>query len=43
MKRLKYLADINPLIPQDRIPLSNDLVSFLPMEKIGEDGSLDRA
>lgn len=41
MKRLKYLADINPLIPQDRIPLSNDLVSFLPMEKIGEDGSLD--
>lgn len=41
MKRLKYLAAINPLIPQDRYPLSNDLVSFLPMDKIGEDGSLD--
>ncbi len=41
MKRLKYLADINPLIPRDYIPSPNDLISFLPMEKIGEDGSLD--
>ena len=41
MKRLKYLIAINPLLPRDRVPLPNDMVSFLPMERIGEDGSLD--
>ena len=41
MKRLKYLTAINPPLPRDRVPLPNDMVSFLPMERIGEDGSLD--
>lgn len=41
MKRLKYLTSINPSLPRDCIPLSSDIVSFLPMERIGENGSLD--
>ncbi len=41
MKRMKYLAAINPPLPRDRVPLSNQEVTFLPMECIGEDGTLD--
>lgn len=41
MKRLKYLALINPTIPHEHAPLPCDEVSFLPMERIGSDGSLD--
>jgi type I restriction enzyme S subunit len=41
MKRLKYLAEINPPLPRNRVPKPDDEVSFLPMERIGEEGSLD--
>lgn len=41
IKRLKYLSKINPCIPRVRIPKSTDEASFLPMERIGQDGSLD--
>ena len=41
IKRLKYLSKINPSIPRVRIPKSTDEASFLPMERIGQDGSLD--
>ena len=41
MKRLKYLTEINPSLPRNRVPQSDDIVSFIPMERIGEDGSLD--
>lgn len=41
MKRLKYLIAINPPLPRKCVPSPNDMVSFLPMERIGEDGSLD--
>ena len=41
MKRLKYLTAINPPLPRDRVPQPNDQVTFLPMERIGEDGNLD--
>ena len=41
MKRLKYLTEINPPLPRDRVPKPDDEVSFLPMERIGEEGSLD--
>ncbi|MBK8574205.1 MAG: restriction endonuclease subunit S [Elusimicrobia bacterium] len=41
MKRLKYLTEINPPLPHDQAPEPDDEVSFLPMERIGEEGSLD--
>jgi len=41
MKRFKYLTEINPPLPRDRVPKPDDEVSFLPMERIGEEGSLD--
>ena len=41
VKRLKYLSKVNPSIPRDRVPKSTDEVSFLPMERVGQDGSLD--
>ena len=41
MKRLKYLATINPALPREVAPRPDDQVSFLPMEKISEQGTLD--
>ena len=41
MKRLKYLATINPALPREVAPHPDDQVSFLPMEKISEQGTLD--
>lgn len=39
--RLRYLADFNPPIRADLLEDPTKDVSFLPMEAIGEDGSLD--
>lgn len=41
MIRLKYLTTINPSLPRNCVPLPDDVVSFLPMERISEDGLLD--
>jgi type I restriction enzyme S subunit len=41
MKRLKYLTTINPPLPREHVPRPDDEVSFLPMERIGDDGSLE--
>lgn len=41
MKRLKYLAAVNPSLPREQIPHPDTRVSFLPMERISEDGKLD--
>ena len=41
MIRLKYLTNVNPSLPRDRVPRPEDVVSFLPMERIGENGELD--
>jgi type I restriction enzyme S subunit len=41
MIRLKYLTAVNPTLPRNRVPLPNDEVTFLPMERIGENGELD--
>jgi type I restriction enzyme S subunit len=41
MTRLKYLATVNPPIPSALGPKAEDEVSFLPMELIGDDGTLN--
>lgn len=41
--RLRYVADLNPPVRADLLAAQNLEVSFLPMEAIGEDGSLDLA
>lgn len=41
MIRLKFLSEVNPSLPHDRIPRPEDSVSFLPMDHIGENGELD--
>ena len=41
MIRLKYLTTVNASLPRDRVPLPDDEVTFLPMERIGENGELD--
>lgn len=38
--RLRFVAEVNPLAPPRSILTDDTLVSFLPMEAIGEDGSL---
>ncbi|AWP23491.1 restriction endonuclease subunit S [Acidiferrobacter sp. SPIII_3] len=40
VRRLKYVADLNPTARQDLLEASDTEVSFLPMEAIGEDGSI---
>ena len=40
-KRLKYVADLNPASRQDLLEAPDTEVSFLPMEAIGEGGSLN--
>lgn len=39
--RLRYVADLNPAVRSDLVAEQNTEVSFLPMEAIGETGSLD--
>lgn len=39
-KRLRYVADLNPAVRPDLIAAPDTELSFLPMESIGEDGSL---
>lgn len=39
--RLRYVADLNPAVRQDLVADRDTEVSFLPMEAIGEDGSLN--
>jgi type I restriction enzyme, S subunit len=39
--RLRYVADLNPPIRPDLLQEPSQEVSFLPMEAVGEDGSLD--
>lgn len=39
--RLRYVADLNPLMRSDLVDAQDTEVSFLPMEAIGETGSLD--
>ncbi|MCZ2292587.1 MAG: restriction endonuclease subunit S [Burkholderiales bacterium] len=39
--RLRYVADLNPSVRADLCEAPNTEVSFLPMEAIGEDGSLN--
>ena len=38
--RLRYIADLNPAVRQELLKTPETEVSFLPMEAIGEDGSL---
>lgn len=38
--RLRYVADLNPPVRADLLAIPETEVSFLPMEAIGEDGSL---
>ncbi|MFN3730450.1 MAG: restriction endonuclease subunit S [Fimbriimonadaceae bacterium] len=38
--RLRYVADLNPAVRADLLGAPDTEVSFLPMEAIGEDGSL---
>ena len=40
IKRIRYLADLNPPVREDLQAQGELEVSFLPMEDIGEDGSL---
>ena len=40
VKRLKYVAKINPT-KKAKYKDSDDLVTFLPMEKVGENGTYD--
>lgn len=40
-KRLRYVADVNPAVRPDLLADQDVEVSFLPMEAIGEDGSLN--
>lgn len=39
--RLRYVADLNPPVRSDLVAAQDTEVSFLPMEAIGETGSLD--
>ena len=39
--RLRYVADLNPAIRADLLEDLGRDVSFLPMEAVGEDGTLD--
>ncbi len=39
--RLRYVADLNPAVRADLLAAQDTEVSFLPMEAIGEDGSLN--
>ena len=39
--RLRYVADLNPAVRSDLLAAQDTEVSFLPMEAIGEDGSLN--
>jgi type I restriction enzyme S subunit len=39
--RLRYVADLNPGIRADLLQAPDVEVSFLPMDAIGEDGTLD--
>lgn len=39
--RLRYVADLNPAVRADLVAARDTEVSFLPMEAIGEDGSLN--
>lgn len=39
--RLRYIADLNPHVRSDLLQETMREVSFLPMEAVGEDGSLD--
>lgn len=39
--RLRYVADLNPAVRTDLTAAQDTEVSFLPMEAIGEDGSLN--
>lgn len=39
--RLRYVADLNPPVRADLLAESQTEVSFLPMDAIGQDGSLD--
>jgi type I restriction enzyme S subunit len=39
--RLRYVADLNPSIRADLLAAQDTEVSFLPMEAIGEDGSIN--
>ncbi|MDD4913432.1 MAG: hypothetical protein PHW13_00165 [Methylococcales bacterium] len=41
VKRLRYAAQLNPSIKAELLVDSNAEVSFIPMESIGEDGSLN--
>jgi len=41
VKRLKYVAKVNPTKDASINKSSDDLVVFLPMEKVQEDGSID--
>ncbi|MBW8025986.1 restriction endonuclease subunit S [Clavibacter michiganensis subsp. michiganensis] len=39
--RLRYVAEVNPAVPPSLKVMSDQLLSFLPMEAIGEDWSID--
>jgi type I restriction enzyme S subunit len=39
-KRLRYAADLNPSVRADLLEAQETEVSFLPMEDIGEDGTI---
>ncbi|MDG4868525.1 restriction endonuclease subunit S [Guyparkeria sp. 1SP6A2] len=41
VKRLRYVAGINPTKSEVRTLSGDKIVSFIPMELVGEDGSLD--
>lgn len=41
VKKLKYVTEINPIRDRTINPNSEELVTFLPMEKVGENGEID--
>ncbi|MCG5512576.1 restriction endonuclease subunit S [Ectothiorhodospira shaposhnikovii] len=41
VRRIRYVADINPSKSEARSLAGNKKVSFIPMESVGEDGTLD--
>jgi len=41
VKKLKYVTEINPTKDHTLIPNLEKLVTFLPMEKVGENGEID--
>lgn len=41
VSKLRYLLKVNPSVPEELRAEGNKMVTFLPMEAVGEDGTLD--